>query len=150
MEDCIKYFNPSIPRFLNLVLEKKKKIDLEDIKYIFKGDYTDRDIIESLCDYINSFKATEDGASVKKIMKLETALKLTENNKQILAKRYSETLEELTKVMKNINLKDKEITDLQIEKAKNEAQIGQLQRELYYVNLYKDKTITLFNEDTKE
>ncbi|WP_405366457.1 hypothetical protein [Ruminobacter sp.] len=74
---------------------KGRKLDLKTITGIYPKNTPVTEIIEHLCNYINSFKTVERNEDVRSICNLITELKNQKECYSVLESKYTETLNEL-------------------------------------------------------
>ena len=82
-------------RLFEAIVVNGRKLDLKTITGIYPKNTPVTEIIEHLCNYINSFKTVERNEDVRSICNLTTELKNQKECYSVLESKYTETLNEL-------------------------------------------------------
>ena len=121
-----------------------RKLDLKTITGIYPKNTPVTEIIEHLCNYINSFKTVERNEDVRSICNLTTELKNQKECYSVLESKYTETLNELCESRKKQIEQSATNKELSLLTRKQELDIQELKRQLYLKELISDQSMELF------
>ena len=121
-----------------------RKLDLKTITGIYPKNTPVTEIIEHLCNYINSFKTVERNEDVRSICNLTTELKNQKECYSVLESKYTETLNELCESRKKQIEQSATNKELSLLTRKQELDIQELKRQLYLKELISDQSTELF------
>ena len=131
-------------RLFEAIAVKGRKLDLKTITGIYPKNTPVTEIIEHLCNYINSFKTVERNEDVRSICNLTTELKNQKECYSVLESKYTETLNELCESRKKQIEQSATNKELSLLTRKQELDIQELKRQLYLKELISDQSMELF------
>ena len=131
-------------RLFEAIAVKGRKLDLKTITGIYPKNTPVTEIIEHLCNYINSFKTVERNEDVRSICNLTTELKNQKECYSVLESKYTETLNELCESRKKQIEQSATNKELSLLTRKQELDIQELKRQLYLKELISDQSTELF------
>ena len=131
-------------RLFEAIAVKGRKLDLKTITGIYPKNTPVTEIIEHLCNYINSFKTVERNEDVRCICNLTTELKNQKECYSVLESKYTETLNELCESRKKQIEQSATNKELSLLTRKQELDIQELKRQLYLKELISDQSTELF------
>ncbi len=131
-------------RLFEAIAVKGRKLDLKTITGIYPKNTPVTEIIEHLCNYINSFKTVERNEDVRSICNLTTELKNQKECYSVLESKYTETLNELCESRKKQIEQSATNKELSLLTRKQELDIQELKRQLYLKDLISDQSTELF------
>ena len=131
-------------RLFEAIAVKGRKLDLKTITGIYPKNTPVTEIIEHLCNYINSFKTVERNEDVRSICNLTTELKNQKECYSVLEAKYTETLNELCESRKKQIEQSATNKELSLLTRKQELDIQELKRQLYLKDLISDQSTELF------
>lgn len=131
-------------RLFEAIAVKGRKLDLKTITGIYPKNTPVTEIIEHLCNYINSFKTVERNEDVRSICNLTTELKNQKECYSVLESKYTETLNELCESRKKQIEQSVTNKELSLLTRKQELDIQELKRQLYLKDLISDQSTELF------
>ena len=131
-------------RLFEALAVKGRKLDLKTITGIYPKNTPVTEIIEHLCNYINSFKTVERNEDVRSICNLTTELKNQKECYSVLESKYTETLNELCESRKKQIEQSATNKELSLLTRKQELDIQELKRQLYLKDLISDQSTELF------
>lgn len=131
-------------RLFEAIAVKGRKLDLKTITGIYPKNTPVTEIIEHLCNYINSFKTVERNEDVRSICNLTTELKNQKECYSVLESKYTETLNELCESRKKQIEQSATNKELSLLTRKQELDIQELKRQLYLKDLISDQSMELF------
>ena len=131
-------------RLFEAIAVNGRKLDLKTITGIYPKNTPVTEIIEHLCNYINSFKTVERNEDVRSICNLTTELKNQKECYSVLESKYTETLNELCESRKKQIEQSATNKELSLLTRKQELDIQELKRQLYLKDLISDQSTELF------
>ena len=131
-------------RLFEAIMVNGRKLDLKTITGIYPKNTPVTEIIEHLCNYINSFKTVERNEDVRSICNLTTELKNQKECYSVLESKYTETLNELCESRKKQIEQSATNKELSLLTRKQELDIQELKRQLYLKELISDQSTELF------
>ncbi len=131
-------------RLFEAIVVNGRKLDLKTITGIYPKNTPVTEIIEHLCNYINSFKTVERNEDVRSICNLTTELKNQKECYSVLESKYTETLNELCESRKKQIEQSATNKELSLLTRKQELDIQELKRQLYLKELISDQSMELF------
>ena len=131
-------------RLFEAIVVNGRKLDLKTITGIYPKNTPVTEIIEHLCNYINSFKTVERNEDVRSICNLTTELKNQKECYSVLESKYTETLNELCESRKKQIEQSATNKELSLLTRKQELDIQELKRQLYLKDLISDQSMELF------
>ena len=131
-------------RLFEAIVVNGRKLDLKTITGIYPKNTPVTEIIEHLCNYINSFKTVERNEDVRSICNLTTELKNQKECYSVLESKYTETLNELCESRKKQIEQSATNKELSLLTRKQELDIQELKRQLYLKELISDQSTELF------
>lgn len=131
-------------RLFEAIVVNGRKLDLKTITGIYPKNTPVTEIIEHLCNYINSFKTVERNEDVRSICNLTTELKNQKECYSVLESKYTETLNELCESRKKQIEQSATNKELSLLTRKQELDIQELKRQLYLKDLISDQSTELF------
>ena len=131
-------------RLFEAIVVNGRKLDLKTITGIYPKNTPVTEIIEHLCNYINSFKTVERNEDVRSICNLTTELKHQKECYSVLESKYTETLNELCESRKKQIEQSATNKELSLLTRKQELDIQELKRQLYLKELISDQSMELF------
>ena len=131
-------------RLFEAIAVNGRKLDLKTITGIYPKNTPVTEIIEHLCNYINSFKTVERNEDVQSICNLTTELKNQKECYSVLEAKYTETLNELCESRKKQIEQSATNKELSLLTRKQELDIQELKRQLYLKELISDQSTELF------
>ena len=131
-------------RLFEAIVVNGRKLDLKTITGIYPKNTPVTEIIEHLCNYINSFKTVERNEDVRSICNLTTELKNQKECYSVLESKYTETLNELCESRKKQIEQSATNKELSLLTKKQELDIQELKRQLYLKELISDQSMELF------
>ena len=131
-------------RLFEAIVVNGRKLDLKTITGIYPKNTPVTEIIEHLCNYINSFKTVERNEDVRSICNLTTELKNQKECYSVLESKYTETLNELCESRKTQIEQSATNKELSLLTRKQELDIQELKRQLYLKELISDQSMELF------
>ena len=131
-------------RLFEAIMVNGRKLDLKTITGIYPKNTPVTEIIEHLCNYINSFKTVERNEDVRSICNLTTELKNQKECYSVLESKYTETLNELCESRKKQIEQSATNKELSLLTRKQELDIQELKRQLYLKELISDQSMELF------
>ncbi len=131
-------------RLFEAIAVNGRKLDLKTITGIYPKNTPVTEIIEHLCNYINSFKTVERNEDVRSICNLTTELKNQKECYSVLESKYTETLNELCESRKKQIEQSATNKELSLLTRKQELDIQELKRQLYLKELISDQSTELF------
>ena len=131
-------------RLFEAIVVNGRKLDLKTITGIYPKNTPVTQIIEHLCNYINSFKTVERNEDVRSICNLTTELKNQKECYSVLESKYTETLNELCESRKKQIEQSATNKELSLLTRKQELDIQELKRQLYLKELISDQSMELF------
>ena len=131
-------------RLFEAIAVNGRKLDLKTITGIYPKNTPVTEIIEHLCNYINSFKTVERNEDVRSICNLTTELKNQKECYSVLESKYTETLNELCESRKKQIEQSATNKELSLLTRKQELDIQELKRQLYLKELISDQSKELF------
>ena len=131
-------------RLFEAIAVNGRKLDLKTITGIYPKNTPVTEIIEHLCNYINSFKTVERNEDVRSICNLTTELKNQKECYSVLESKYTETLNELCESRKKQIEQSATNKELSLLTRKQELDIQELKRQLYLKELISDQSMELF------
>ena len=131
-------------RLFEAIMVNGRKLDLKTITGIYPKNTPVTEIIEHLCNYINSFKTVERNEDVRSICNLTTELKNQKECYSVLESKYTETLNELCESRKKQIEQSATNKELSLLTRKQELDIQELKRQLYLKDLISDQSTELF------
>ena len=131
-------------RLFEAIVVNGRKLDLKTITGIYPKNTPVTEIIEHLCNYINSFKTVERNEDVRSICNLTTELKNQKECYSVLDSKYTETLNELCESRKKQIEQSATNKELSLLTRKQELDIQELKRQLYLKELISDQSMELF------
>ena len=131
-------------RLFEAIAVNGRKLDLKTITGIYPKNTPVTEIIEHLCNYINSFKTVERNEDVRSICNLTTELKNQKECYSVLEAKYTETLNELCESRKKQIEQSATNKELSLLTRKQELDIQELKRQLYLKELISDQSTQLF------
>lgn len=131
-------------RLFEAIAVNGRKLDLKTITGIYPKNTPVTEIIEHLCNYINSFKTVERNEDVRSICNLTTELKNQKECYSVLEAKYTETLNELCESRKKQIEQSATNKELSLLTRKQELDIQELKRQLYLKELISDQSTELF------
>ena len=131
-------------RLFEDIVVNGRKLDLKTITGIYPKNTPVTEIIEHLCNYINSFKTVERNEDVRSICNLTTELKNQKECYSVLESKYTETLNELCESRKKQIEQSATNKELSLLTRKQELDIQELKRQLYLKELISDQSMELF------
>ena len=131
-------------RLFEAIVVNGRKLDLKTITGIYPKNTPVTEIIEHLCNYINSFKTVERNEDVRSICNLTTDLKNQKECYSVLESKYTETLNELCESRKKQIEQSATNKELSLLTRKQELDIQELKRQLYLKDLISDQSMELF------
>ena len=131
-------------RLFEAIVVNGRKLDLKTITGIYPKNTPVTEIIEHLCNYINSFKTVERNEDVRSSCNLTTELKNQKECYSVLESKYTETLNELCESRKKQIEQSATNKELSLLTRKQELDIQELKRQLYLKELISDQSTELF------
>ena len=131
-------------RLFEAIAVNGRKLDLKTITGIYPKNTPVTEIIEHLCNYINSFKTVERNEDVRSICNMTTELKNQKECYSVLESKYTETLNELCESRKKQIEQSATNKELSLLTRKQELDIQELKRQLYLKELISDQSTELF------
>ena len=131
-------------RLFEAIVVNGRKLDLKTITGIYPKNTPVTEIIEHLCNYINSFKTVERNEDVRSICNLTTELKNQKEFYSVLESKYTETLNELCESRKKQIEQSATNKELSLLTRKQELDIQELKRQIYLKELISDQSTELF------
>ena len=131
-------------RLFEAIVVNGRKLDLKTITGIYPKNTPVTEIIEHLCNYINSFKTVERNEDVRSICNLTTELKNQKECYSVLESKYTETLNELCESRKKQIEQSATNKELSLLTRKQDLEIQALKRQLYQKELISDQSTELF------
>ena len=131
-------------RLFEAIAVNGRKLELKTITGIYPKNTPVTEIIEHLCNYINSFKTVERNEDVRSICNLTTELKNQKECYSVLESKYTETLNELCESRKKQIEQSATNKELSLLTRKQELDIQELKRQLYLKELISDQSMELF------
>jgi len=138
--------NISAIQILDAVLKKRQMLDLEKVSLIFARGTTQTEIIETLCECINSMQIEGNDASVQEVCTLRKKIKNVSEELETLSRNYTEALMTLNECRKKEITQKEENNRLSLENINMKHKVEDLERDLFYLRVLNDKSTSMFQQ----